>query len=158
MPEDDVLAARLATSVMGASGLRDMTGSELKDWLSNTDVGLAHHFTFNSRELEMRSSTEDLAVLLRLMHVALTEVKVDPNVFAHIQKLNLDQLQQMSQTPTNDFTLRAESVLTNNDPAFRRMTAAEVSNIDAERMSTIYETYFKGTQNYVFNPCWRCYA
>ncbi len=149
MPEDDVLAARLATSVMGASGLRDMTGSELKDWLSNTDVGLSHHFTFNSRELEMRSSTEDLAVLLRLMHVALTEVKVDPNVFAHIQKLNLDQLQQMSQTPTNDFTLRAESVLTNNDPAFRRMTAAEVSNIDAERMTTIYETYFKGTQNYV---------
>lgn len=149
MSEDDVLAARLATSVMGASGLRDMTGSELKDWLSNSNIGLAHHFTFNSRELEMRSSTEDLAVLLRLMHIALTEVKVNPDVFAHIQKLNIDQLRQMSQAPTNAFSLRAESVLTNNDPAFRRMTVDEVSKIDAKRMSNIYETYFKGTQNYV---------
>ncbi|MCZ2721442.1 insulinase family protein [Marinomonas sp. 15G1-11] len=149
MPEDEVLAARLATAVMSASGLRNMTGAELKEWLIQAGIHLNAHFTFNSRELDMKSTQADLDVLLRLLHLALTEVKVDPKMFTYVQKLNIDQLQQLSNSPTNDFTLRVEEVLTNNDPAFRRMTSDEVMQIDEQRMSNIYDTYFKGTQNYV---------
>ncbi|MFT2111258.1 M16 family metallopeptidase [Marinomonas sp. 2405UD68-3] len=149
MPEQHVLAARLATSVMGASGLRDMTGPELNEWLSNEGVGLKVHFTFNSRELEMESSIEDLDVLLRLMHIAVTEVNVDPKVFTHIQQLNVDQLEQMQSNPANEFTIASESILTQNDPAFRRMTVEEVLQVDADSMSKIYQTYFQGSQNYV---------
>ncbi len=149
MPEKEALAARLAISVMGASGLRDMTGPELEEWFSKADVGLKAHFTFNARELEMNSSIESVDKILRLMHIAVTEVNVDPKMFTYIQKLNLDQLEQMALSPTNDFSLQAEAIMTNNDPALRRMTQEEVLQIDANSMSDIYQDYFQGSQNYV---------
>lgn len=148
MGEQDIMNARLALPTLAQSGLRDLSGAALSEWLNSQ--GLEQHpaFDFFDRGMVGSGPAEKFPVLMRLLHVALTEARVDPQTWQHVRQQNLAELAQLSDNPHLPWIETVQSTLHSNDPALRTMTSAELEAITPEGMQDIYTTYYAGAQNY----------
>ena len=148
LPTDDILSARLALPTLGSSGLRDMSGTELNEWLTSHAMEQHPHYSFFSRGMRGAGPAKRFPVMMRLLHIALTEGRVDPAVWTHIRTQNRSYLTQQNEHPHRPWSRAAETLIYQDDPALRSMTHSELDSITPERMQAVYERYFAGAQNY----------
>lgn len=148
MSAEETLVGRLVTDVMGYSGLRSLDGAELSQWLEGQGMALQATQDFYDRLLYGYASTEDFAVLMRILHSALTEAKADPFVWEHMLAQYQDHLTQWAASPHHLWTDVLSDVVYNQEPALRSFTLEELADISLDDLYQNYERYVAGAQNY----------
>ncbi len=148
LSEAQTLHARLALDTIAASGLRDKNAAEFNDWLNNHNAGLQPYFAYFNRGINGSGKSEDIDTLLRLLHIALTEARIDSTAWRHYKAKNRADLERFLRNPAKPWQDALGVELFNRDAALRVMTLDELNSIDMQAVSTVYQRYFKGAQNY----------
>ncbi len=144
----ETAVARLALPTLGTSGLRDLNGTQLSEWLNARAITQVPTFSFFDRGIYGSGPSQQFPVMMRLLHVALTEAQVDDAAWRHIRNQNREHLNQLKGHPHELWYSQLEETLFNNDVALRSLTMEELERIEPEAIQTLYDTYFSGTQNY----------
>ncbi|MEP4546766.1 MAG: insulinase family protein [Saccharospirillum sp.] len=147
LPPNETAVARLALPAMGTSGLREMNGAQLNEWLNARAITQVPTFSFFDRGMYGSGPSPQLPVMMRLLHIALTEAEVDEVAWRHIRNQYRDHLNQLKGNPHEPWFNLVETSLFNNDVALR-LTAEELERIDTAAIQAVYNTYYAGTQNY----------
>ncbi|WLD58474.1 insulinase family protein [Salinispirillum sp. LH 10-3-1] len=148
MSPEETLTGRIVTDVMGYSGLRQLDGAELSQWLQSQGLGLLATQDFYDRLMHGYAPSEDFDRVLRVLHSALTEAKADPLVWEHMLTQYRDYLIQWSDNPQHLWSDTLAEVLFNQDPALRSLTLEELDTITLEGMVDNYRRFIAGAQNY----------
>ncbi|MHA7878858.1 MAG: M16 family metallopeptidase [Saccharospirillum sp.] len=148
LDEEQTLAARMALPTLGASGLRHLDGPQLDQWLTSQGLEQRPYFNYFQRGMVGAGPSDDFPLMMRLLHIGLTEGRVNADTWAHIQTQNHAQLEALAAHPHKAWNDRVHEVLFRQDPAFRTMTPEELSAITAEQMQSLYQRAYAGAQNY----------
>ncbi|MCH8553230.1 MAG: insulinase family protein [Natronospirillum sp.] len=148
LAEDDVITGRLAVEAMTASGLRDLDGPELNQWLQSESVTLEFGMDFFDRFAYGHAPEDRLGLALNLLHIGLTEGRVDPDMAEHQRAQSLSYLNQLSSHPHRPWIDLLHEELYRQEPAKRMLTADEVEGVSSEDMQAFYDRHIAGAQNY----------
>lgn len=148
LDENETLVARLATPTLAASGLRQMNGPELDQWLTSKAIEQHPYVNYFQRGMTGAGPSVEFPLMMRLLHIGLTEGRVDPDTWNHIKAQNEAHLEQVAEHPHRAWSEMLEQTLFDQDPALRAMTHAELASITPERMQALYNRFYSGTQNY----------
>ncbi len=148
LTQEQTVHARLALETIGSSGLREMNGPQLAQWISDNNLSLRPFYNFWERGAYGSSLKQDFAIALRLLHVSLTEGRVSPQAWEHNLGNNRQQLIQLSKSRIKPWREAIDTTLFQNDSAFRSVTLAELSAVTPDHLSAIYKDYYSGAQNY----------
>lgn len=118
----ETAAARLALPTLGTSGLRDMNGTQLSEWLNAKAITQAPTFSFFDRGMNGSGPTHQFPVMMRLLHIALTEARVDEAAWRHIRNQNRAYLTQLQGHPHVPWYQTVEGTLFRDDAALRALT------------------------------------
>lgn len=140
--------ARLALPTLGTSGLRDLNGTQLSEWLDARAITQVPTFSFFDRGMYGSGPSQQFPVMMRLLHVALTEARVDEAAWRHIRNQNREYLSQLQGHPHEPWHQTLQTTLFRDDAAFTTLTHDELNRIDRDSIQAIYDRYFSGTQNY----------
>ncbi|MGB0845174.1 MAG: M16 family metallopeptidase [Thiolinea sp.] len=146
--QEESIQARLALETIGGSGLRDMNGPQLDQWLTNNNMSLQPYFGFFDRGIYGDSDKQNFARLMRLLHISLTEAKVADQAWQHNLENNRQQLGQLAKSRTYPWRKQTDRILYANDAAFRLLTLDELNAVKPEQLKKIYDRDFAGAQNY----------
>jgi zinc protease len=148
LSQPETFAARLALPTLGTSGLREMNGSQLSAWLNANGLVQMPTFSFFQRGMYGSGPSDKFPVMMRLLHVALTEAQVDDATWRHIRNQNREQLGQIDGHPHEPWLKMVEQTLYRNDDALKTLTLDELNRISPVQIQAVYDSYFSGTQNY----------
>ena len=148
MDANDVVIGRLTAETMAGSGLRSLDGPALNQWQQNQAMSLEFGIDFYDRVIYGDTPTDRLGLAMNLVHIALTEAEVDPELAAHQRNQNLSYLQQLEGHPHQPWFEILNEELYLQEPALRTLTIDEVENTDTEQMQAFYERQVAGAQNY----------
>lgn len=148
MSGHEIMNARLALPTLTQSGLRNLNGAALSEWLNNRGLEQFPVLDFFERGMVGSGPAERFPELMRLLHVALTEARVDPKTWQHVRRQNQAELNQLAQHPHQPWFETVEATFHANDLAVRTMTSDEFETVTPDGMQDIYTRYFAGAQNY----------
>lgn len=140
--------ARLALPTLGTSGLRDLNGAELSEWLNSRAITQVPTFSFFDRGMYGSGPSQHFPIMMRLLHIALTEAQVDEAAWRHIRNQNREHLNQLNGHPHEPWYSQVEQTLFNNDVALRTLTVEELNRVEPDAIQALYDNYFAGAQNY----------
>lgn len=149
LTEAETATARQAVDAFTQSGLRDLNGPGLNRWLQNHNMTLEFNVDFYDRYATGDTPSEQFGLSMNLLHVALTEARVDPALAAQLQQRHHAQLRQLASHPQGEWWALLEEVLHMNEPALRTLTPAEIDAATPEQMQAYYDDHITGAQNYV---------
>ena len=148
LDEAEVFAARLAVDAMTSSGLRELDGPALNQWLQAESITLDFGMDFFDRYAYGNATADRLGLALNLLHIGLTEGRVDPDRAAHQRAQNLSYLDQLAGHPHRPWVDTLNEGLYREDVALRTLTPAEVEQVSTEDMEAFYQRHIAGAQNY----------
>ena len=148
LSSEESIIARLALPAIGLSGLRNLDGTELQQWLGNHSITLTPYYNFFSRGISASSTSAEVDTLLNLLHVSLTEGSVSPKTWDSVKEQNENYLKAHLNSSSKNWLGIVDSALYLNDPALRTLELQELESITPNGIQNIYDTYFKGAQNY----------
>ncbi|NVK31327.1 MAG: insulinase family protein [Gammaproteobacteria bacterium] len=143
--------ARLALQAMQASGLRNLDGRQLELWVEQNQISFYPQYGYLNRGLFGDAPVDRIEDAFDLIHVALTEARVLPEVWQYFQQVNRDQITQFTQHPLFGWNQMIERAVQANDPALAHIPLDTLARITAEDIEVVYRQEFAGAQNYVLN-------
>lgn len=151
VPASSVPAARLLSSVMSQSGLRDLSGQQLGEWLQRNNQSLSAYIDYFSRGLIGQGNADDLETMMRLLYVALTEAQVNEVGFNTVANQVNDYLMTSQQNPLAPWSNAISQTLYQNDIALRELTIEEVKSAQPAVIQRLYNQMIQGAQRYQLN-------
>lgn len=148
MNTTDAHSARLALPTMAQSGLREYSGEDLSQWLENVELEQLPYLNYFGRGMVGGGPVEHFDLSMRLLYIALTEAKVDPDSWASVLEHNQAELEQYLTHPNKPWLDMAETEILNGDPGLTSLTLEQLNQITPDYMQDIYHRYFSGAQNY----------
>lgn len=148
LSDDEAISARLALSVMAASGLGNLDGEALSHWLNERSITINPYFTYFTRELQLAGPSKQIKSMFRLAHAALSEAQVNEHVLEHHKRSALSYIQRQASGNRDEFDRRVEQAMYHDDTRLRRLTEQDIENVSKQDIESIYHQYFAGAQNY----------
>lgn len=148
LAEEDIPAGRLLVDMLANSGLRDLDGPQLNQWLQDQNLALDIRQDFFDKALYGSSETDNLDMALRVVHSALTEARIDPRVWEYFHQQYREQLQQLATHPHKPWIDMANREMHGNDAALRPLTQQELDQITQAQVMDVYQRTVAGAQNY----------
>ncbi len=146
----DVPAAAAAGPVVGQSGIATYGPVDLEDYLSDKDVGLQASIDAFTEGMNGSASTSDLEVLFQLIHLSMTQPRVD--AIALEQYLD-DELAVASNPSINpgyaEFTTLLDARY--DDPRFLLPTVDSLNSVTAEDIDRVYRDRFGDASDFSFS-------
>lgn len=140
--------ARLALETIGGSGLRDMNGPELGQWLNSNAISNYPYYAFWNKGVQGSAVAKDFSTAMNLLHVTLTEARVHPSARAHFLEKNKQELKQRNSSTLRPWQDKISNLLFQGDAAFRVLTEAELEGTSVSDMEVLYQQFFSGAQQY----------
>ncbi len=142
------LQARSALEVISASGLRQMNGVALNQWLEKKNAKLTPNFNFFERGLYGHAASKDFEEMMQFLHVSLTEGAVNDQA---LERYLTDKKRYFHQRGSSkQYILRRyqDTAIYNNHEALKTLTRNDLKPLTKDAMDQIYRDYFYGAQNY----------
>ena len=145
----DVPAADAAGAVVGQSGIATYGPVELEDYLSDKDVGLQANIDAFTEGLFGSAATSDLEALFQLIHLSMTQPRVDPIALEQY----LDDALAIASDPSIDpgyaeFTTLLDARY--DDPRFLLPTVDSLNSVTAEDIDRVYRDRFGDASDFTF--------
>jgi zinc protease len=146
---EDVPAADAAGAVVGQSGIATYGPVELADYLSDKDVGMQASIDAFTEALYGSASTSDLETLFQLIHLSMTQPRVDPIALEQY----LDGELAIASDPSIDpgyaeFTTLLDARY--DDPRFLLPTVDSLNSVTADDIDRVYRDRFGDASDFSF--------
>jgi zinc protease len=149
---EDKSNTKFMTEVIESMGYGKFTPTELTDALSGKTVELLPRMGEITSELEGKSSVKDFESLMQLTYLQMTDARKDEGLYGGFIGTMKMQLQFLGSNPQIAFIDTMIKVMYHNDP--RRPiavpTAADVANINMDRVLNIYKNEFSNADGFHF--------
>ncbi|RLE19262.1 MAG: hypothetical protein DRJ50_12350, partial [Actinobacteria bacterium] len=149
LDDADVPAADAAGAVVGQSGVAGFDAVELEAFLSDKEVGLEASIDAFTEGLAGFSSTTDLEVLFQLIHLSMTEPRVDPVAVEQY----LDDEAPYAADPSIDPGYAEFVTLLDaryDDPRFLLPTVESLALVDGGAIDRVYSDRFGDASDFSF--------
>ncbi len=145
----DVPAADAAGAVVGRSGVATYGPVELDDFLSDKDVGLQASIDVFTERFFGSAATSDIETLFQLIHLSMTQPRVDPVALEQY----LDDELAIASDPSIDpgyaeFTTLLDARY--DDPRFLLPTVESLNSVTADDIERVYRDRFGDASDFSF--------
>jgi zinc protease len=149
LDDEDVPAADAAGAVVGQSGIATYGPVELGDYLSDKDVGMQAAIDAFTEALYGSASTRDLETLFQLIHLSMTQPRVDPIALEQY----LDGELAIASDPSVDPGYAEFAALLDaryDDPRFLLPTVESLNSVTADDIDRVYRDRFGDASDFSF--------
>ena len=149
LADADIPAADAAGIVVGDSGVATYDSVALADFLADKDVGLQFSVDAFSEGMFGSSGTSDLEVLFQLIHLSMTQPRVDPIALDQY----LDDEIPFAADPSIDPGYAEFKALLDaryDDPAFLLPTVDSLNSVTAEDIDRVFRDRFGDASDFAF--------
>lgn len=130
---EDIVSARLAAEIIGASGAGSYTRTELLRRLADKQIALSFWMRPFYRGFQGSSTAEDLQTFFELLHLNFTQPRVDPDAAGAILDQYRTALARRGENPETVFVDELTRTAWNNNPYFNPLETADIAKADAGR-------------------------
>jgi zinc protease len=149
LDDEDVPAADAAGAVVGQSGIATYGPVELDDYLSDKDVGMQTVIDAFTEALYGSAATSDLETLFQLIHLSMTQPRVDPIALEQY----LDDELAIASDPSIDPGYAEFARLLDaryDDPRFLLPTVDSLNSVTADDIDRVYRDRFGDASDFSF--------
>ena len=149
LDDADVAAADAAGPVVGESGVATYDRVELDDFLSDKDVGLQVTIDEFTEGMFGRAATADLETLFQLIHLMMTQPRVDPVALEQY----LDDELSIASDPSIDPGYAEFAALLDaryDDPRFLLPTVDSLNSVTADDIARVYRDRVGDASDFTF--------
>jgi len=132
--------AQYCTSEIGAMGFGSLTPTQLADFLTGKTASLSVNIAQANVAFYGSSSIKDFETMLQLMHLKMTAVRKDEELFKGYISKQKAQLEFLMSNPQTAFRDSVNKVLYNNDPRME-IAVPTVENYSAIKLDRAIEIY-----------------
>jgi zinc protease len=127
---EQLVSAKLASEIVGASGVGDWKLPELNKKLAGKQVSLSFYTSAWTRGIEGGSTTGDLPSFFQFLYLGFTAPRVDQDAAAILQDRYRTELARREENPEAYFNDELSAVIYQNNPYFMPLKAADLDKID----------------------------
>jgi len=131
-PATERFSAELAAEIQGASGLGNLSRSELMDFLAGKQLNLAFWAGTYTRGIRGASSVKDLPVLFELLYASFTQPRIDQAGVQRILDYYKTRLLQETDNPEAIFSRELTRLIYNNHPLLIPMEREDLDQVSEE--------------------------
>ena len=148
--EKDLVSAKLADGIATTSGIGDFDQIELEKYLSGKNIYVSPYISELEEGFSGSSTVEDFSTMLELVYLYFTNPRFEKNAFdSHIKK-EKSMMENKSADPSSVFGDSISTLLSNNHPYFRPMTAASYDMAKLSRVKYIFSERFGDPSGFTF--------
>lgn len=142
VPDDLVVAARIATDVARESGIGALDATALERVLAGRSVELGR--SIGDRSETMRGSTRraDLEELFQLVYLAYTAPRFEERALNSVRRRLTEQIRGAEASPQGLFGRRFQTLYAAGDPRLLPLTLEDLEGVTLEQVEAVYRDRF----------------
>ena len=150
LPDDDVADAMIAENVVDDSGVGPFDRVALDAFLADKEVSLDATIDVFAEGMTGTSATADLETLVQLVHLLMTDPRVDPVTLDQFVDDELPLARDPSLDP-NYARFRALTEARYDDPRYRLLDVEDLTDVDAAEVRRVFVDRFGDASDWVFS-------
>ena len=150
-PDQDVLTATLAPTVIVQSGLGDYNMTDLQKKLSGITASLTPYIDELREGVRGTCSPRDLETMLQLNYLYFTRIRRDEDAFNTLKSRLKNQLRPMKAVPLMIFSDTLAKIVSKNNPRVITLpTEAQIDQINLDRVIEIFKDRFADASDFTY--------
>lgn len=139
-----------AVGILVKCGVGDLNQKELARALAGKILQVGPYIGEGAEGVNGSSSVKDLETALQLMHLYITQPRLDKKVVQNILKESKERLKKRYAKPANVFVDTISTIMSGNHPRKRPASPESVDKVDADRALEIYRERFADASDFTF--------
>ncbi len=148
--DESLVPANTADQVVAAGGLGEFSAVALQKKLAGKAVFIRPSIGELEEGLSGSASPKDAEALFQLIYLTFTAPRPDPAVFDVIKSQLKTFLENRDQSPETVFSDTLRKTLQRDQPRFRPMTVADISEMDLQKSLAFYRDRFADAGDFTF--------
>jgi zinc protease len=132
VPEEQIVSARLAAEMLGASGLGHYSRTDLMKKLADKQISISCSIASFTRDFQGTATRGDLRTLFELVYLYFTQPRIDQDAVAAILDSYRTGLAQRDQNPEAVFFDERTRTLYSDNPWFRPMALSDLEKVNPD--------------------------
>ncbi len=150
-PDQDVLTATLASTVIVQSGLGDYNMTDLQKKLSGITASLSPYIDELREGVRGTCSPKDLETMLQLNYLYFTRIRRDEDAFNSLKSRLKNQIRPMKAVPLMIFSDTLSKIVSKNNPRVIALpTEEQVDQINLDRLIEIFKDRFADASDFTY--------
>ena len=149
-PDEDVLAAQMATQIVTTMGFGRFGSGDLRRMLTGRSVSVQPVIGVFEEGMSGGSSRAELETMFQLIHLAFTAPRRDANIFGALQGQMRAALGGQSSTPEFAFSQALARTLSQDHPRGRPIDESVVGRMDMDKSLAFYRDRFGDAGDFTF--------
>ncbi len=150
LPEEDVIDGRFATDLVYEAGMGPFSSTQFDKFMADKNAEIYQTIYAETEQIKGISSVKDLEILFQLVYLSFTQVKTDTLAFqAYSQRMQVF-MQQLENDPFTAFQDSVKLALYQAHPIKKRLTVADVQQLDYAKALQIYQQRFANAADFSF--------
>ncbi len=150
-PDQDVLTATLAATIITQSGLGDYNLTDLQKKLSGNTANLTPYIDELREGIRGSCSPKDLETMLQLNYLYFTKIRRDEDAFNSVMSRIRNQIKPMRSVPNVIFTDTLSKIVSKNNPRVIAVpTDAQIDQVNLDRLITIFRDRFADASDFTY--------
>ncbi len=142
-PVEDKMNVTNATTAIQVMGIRDLSPTDLRKFLSGKTVSATPYLNPNDEGIEGSSSVKDFETFLQLVHLYFTQPRLDSSLFKGFISSQKSSIENMKANPNFYFADTLNKIQYKDHPwAPNFPSAADYDNINLARAFAIYKEIY----------------
>ncbi len=142
-PVEDKMNVTIATTAIQVMGIRDLSPTDLRKFLSGKTVSATPYLNPNDEGIEGSSSVKDFETFLQLVHLYFTQPRLDSSLFKGFISSQKSSIENMKANPNFYFADTLNKIQYKDHPwAPNFPSAADYDNINLARAFAIYKEIY----------------
>jgi len=147
---EQLVNAELAGDAVQFMGLGSYSMNDLQKALAGKTVHVGASINENTESVEGASSVKDLETMLQLVYLGFTAPRKDPEAFATLQTLMLNQIKNKNANPKAAFRDSIQVMGSDHNPRTILWNEQSVAQLDLKQCLDIYKQRFKNAADFTF--------
>jgi len=150
-PDQDVLTATLAATIISQSGLGDYNLTDLQKKLSGNTANLTPYIDELREGIRGSCSPKDMETMLQLNYLYFTKIRRDEDAFNSVMSRIRNQIKPMRSVPNVIFADTLSKIVSKNNPRIITVpTDAQIDGVNLERLITIFRDRFADASDFTY--------
>ncbi|MCF7807396.1 MAG: insulinase family protein [Candidatus Marinimicrobia bacterium] len=150
VPDEDLVSAKLAATLMDYSGLGQFSLVDIQKMLAGKSLGSTPYINALHEGLKGSASPEDLELLFQMIYLQFTSSRLDQEAIGSLMKQFQAQLENKSLSPESAYNDTLSVTVNNYHPRRKPFTVDMLGQIDPVKAQAIYDDRFADAGDFTF--------
>lgn len=147
---EDLASAKLATTIIGMSGIGNFTKTQLDKALAGKTVSVGPEIAENIERITGSSSVKDLETLLQLTYLYFTAPRRDEEAYQMTMNVLRSQLANRDKNPKIVFSDSVQMMATNHSERTRIVNLELLESVSLDKALAVYKARFANPGDFTF--------